>query len=79
MKYRVFKNSLTPLKAYIHVYLIRGHVQCFIIMYQNTQTFSWDSYCSTWLSLIMQGVLKRALEYHYKVFFKDPVLRTQSF
>jgi hypothetical protein len=35
-------------------------------MYQNTPSFTWDSYNSMWLPLVMQSVTESALQWYSK-------------
>jgi hypothetical protein len=53
-----FKRSFTTLKAYME--FSRGHVQCLeLSKCSKTQSFTWSSYGSMVLSLVMQGVSKK--------------------
>jgi hypothetical protein len=60
-----FKKRFTTLKAYIN--LLRGQVQYFeLSSCSKTHRFTWDTYGSMWLPLVMKGVSKRALQYYSK-------------
>jgi hypothetical protein len=63
-----FKKSFTTLKAYIN--LFRGHVQCFELSWcsKNTPSFTWDSYGSLRVPLVVQGVSKTALQRNFECY-----------
>jgi hypothetical protein len=53
--------SFTNVKAYIN--LFRGHLQCFECHnVAKCTSFTWDSYGSMRLPMVMQGVSRRGLQ-----------------
>jgi hypothetical protein len=66
--YRAFQKELNDFES-LYKFLQRTcTVFGTVIMYQNLPSFTWDSYSSILLSVVMQGVSKRALRSYSKCY-----------
>jgi hypothetical protein len=74
--YKVFQKYLYNFESLYKFIQRTCTVFWTVIMQQNTPRFTWDSYGSVLLSLVMQGFSKRSLQWYSKYYYEARVTKT---
>jgi hypothetical protein len=76
--YRVFQTDLYIFESLCKCIERTCTVFWTVIMQQGTRNFTWDSYGSMWLSLVMKGVSKICLQLNSKCYCVASVTKTST-